>query len=68
MTKQINELTLWKEDALFRMKRSYQEKMASDALSQMIVELENKVERYRIKFQESTKALAVMEETLMVSA
>lgn len=65
MTKQINDLTLWKEDALLRMKRSGQERVASDALSQMIVELENKLERYRKKIQESTKALAVMEETLM---
>jgi len=39
--------------------------MASDVLAQMIVDLENKLEHYRTKFQESTKALAVMEETLM---
>merc|ERR1719401_934860 len=65
LKKQIHELTLWKDDALLKIERRDKEKLASDALAQMVVDLENKLERYRTKFQDSTKALAVMEETLM---
>jgi len=63
MTQQIYELTLWKEEALLTMKRGNREKLAS---AQMIDDLENDLKRYWNKYQDSMKALALMEEALLV--
>lgn len=55
MTQQINELMLWKEDALRR----------GVLLAQKMEHLENDLKRYRMKYQKSKKALADMEKVLM---
>merc|ERR1711957_106010 len=65
---QIVDLTVWKEQAQLLINQYKKEKLASDVLAQMVVDLEKKLERYRRKYQASTKALAVMEETLRTVA
>lgn len=62
MAKQIHELTLWKKEA---QKKAEQERLASGVLAQRVDDLENSVERYRSKYQQSKKALAGMEKALL---
>lgn len=63
---EVDELTRWKNEALLTMKNDKQEILASDVLTQKIIDLEEDVDRYRAKYQKSMKALEGMEEALLV--
>ena len=66
MIQEINELTLWKEETVVIMKRGEKEKLASDVLVQRIVDLGNNLEHYQTKYHKSMRALAELEEALLV--
>ena len=70
---EIDQLSLWKEEAEeklnqyeVKVKILLQEKLESEGLAGRIAELENEVNRHRSKYQNARKALAEMEQALVV--
>ena len=61
-----NELRAWKEGAEHLLEITSKDKMASEILAQKLIDLEREVERQRSKHQKAVKALAALEEALLV--
>ena len=59
-------MTLQNNDAASVAKKCDQELLASDVLTQRIVELEHSLNQYKKKYKKSRIALAGMEEALLV--
>merc|ERR1712157_355586 len=65
MAQEINELVLWKEETKSILKKVDQEMLASNILTQRIVDLEAELNLVQTKYHNSMTALAEMEEAML---